>query len=470
MSKISLVFPNVFLGNYLRLDIPLHPPLGLGYLAAVLRQAGHEVSVIDAAAENVSLPGLIEMLKEINPDVLGITTNISISRKAIMSARYIKANLGNVPIIMGGPWATIEYKKILKNKIADYVVIGEGERTIVELLEHYNDIYKLQDIRGIAFMNAEGSAIKTGERECIMDLDSLPFPAWDLFPQTKKYNFQHRKVPFYPIMTSRGCPYDCIYCTKVVHGYKYRERSIENIIQEIRYLKERFGIKELFFIDDNFNNDIDRAEKIMDEIIQNKFNLLIKFTNGIRADRMSPRLGHKLKAAGTYFAALGIESGNQEIVKKIGKKLDLKKVITATRILKENRILSGGFFILGLPYDTYDTMVETLNFAKSIDLDYPHFFKAIPFPGTKMYDMVVKHGRFITGGKAGAEESYVVHNANFEIWNLKSTDIEKAFKLAYKWFYLRPRKILNIIGQMTSIHDLWWAFTEFIKLILKNLV
>ena len=470
MSKICLVFPNVFLGNYMRLDIPLHPPLGLAYLAAVLRQVGHEIMVIDAAAENLSLPGLITRLTAFHPDIIGITTNISLSRKAMMTARYIRKFLGHVPIIMGGPWATIEHEKVLKSKIADYVVLGEGEQTIVELLENWNDTVKISGVKGVAFMDDSGSIVNTGPRDCIMDLDSLPFPAWDLFPPSKKYNFQHRKVPFYPIMTSRGCPYDCIYCTKVVHGYKYRERSVENIIQEICYLKEKFGIKELFIIDDNFNQDIGRAEKILDEIIRNKFNLLLKFTNGIRADRISPRLGRKMKASGTYFAALGIESGNQEIVNKLGKKLDLKKVITATRILKDNKIISGGFFILGLPYDSYETMVETLNFAKSLDLDFPHFFKAIPFPGTKMYDMIVQHGHFIEGSKASAEESYVINAVNFEIWNLKNSDIEKAFRLAYKWFYLRPRKILSIFGQLTSIHDLWWAITEFIKLILKNLV
>ena len=469
--KVGLIFPNIYLGNYFAITIPIHLPLGLGYLSAVLREAGHDVSVIDAAAERLSLTRLVDRLKKWNPDIIGITTNISSSHSAVMTARFIKKNLEQVPIIMGGPWATIEYETILKHNIAEYVVCGEGERTTVEFMNHFPDKVKLKNVNGIAFIDIDGSIVKTNSRDCIPDLDSLPFPAWDLFPPNKKYNYPHRKQPFFPIMTTRGCPFDCIHCTKVIHGYTYRKRSIENIIQEIRYLKEKFDIKELLIIDDSFNLELDRAEKIFDEIIKNNFNLHIKFSNGIRADRISPRFARKLRIAGTYYAALGIESGNQKIVNKIGKKLDLKKVILATRILKENKIIPGGFFILGHPYDNFETMMETLNFAKSLDLDYPHFFKAIPFPGTKMYDMVVEHGHFIKNTKNNLGiDGYTSNAGNFEIWNLKSQDIEKAFKLAYKWFYLRPRKIIRLISQFRSIHDIWWAVTEFLLLIVKNLV
>jgi len=468
--KVCLIFPNIFMGDYLHMNIPIHPPAGLGYLSAVLRDAGYNVIVIDAAAENLSLSKVIKRLKAWEPDVIGITTNITSSRKAIMTARFIRATLEQIPIIMGGPWATIEYRKILKARIADYVVIGEGERTIVELLDKIHDKIELNDVKGIAFLKSDGILVKTEERECITDLDSLPFPAWDLFPPSRKYNYGRRRQPFFPIVTTRGCPYDCIHCTKVVHGYAYRKRSVENVIQEIRYLKEKFGIKEIFIIDDSFNLDINRAEKIMEEIIRNKFNILIRLSNGIRADKITPRLGRKMKAAGVYFAVLGIESGNQQIVNKIGKKLDLKKVITANRILKENKITRGGYFILGHPFDNYETMIQTLNFAKTLNFDYPHFFKAIPFPGTKMYDMIMEHGHFIKNTKADASiDGYTIKSANFEIWDLKNQDVERVFNLSYRWFYLRPKKILEIVSQFRTIHDFWWVLMEFIMIIVKNL-
>jgi len=454
------------------MNVPIHPPLSLGYLSSVLREANHDVLVIDASAENMSLHKLVKRLIDWNLDAIGITTNIASSRKAVMTARFIRANLEHIPIIMGGPWATIEYKKILRSKIADYVVCGEGERTIVDLLDNLHDKSNLKDVKGICYRADDGSVVKTEDREFITDLDSLPFPAWDLFPPSRKYNFPYRKQPFYPIMTTRGCPFDCIHCTKVVHGYAYRTRSIENVLKEIKYLIENFGTKELLIIDDCFNLDIGRAEKIMDEIIKNKFNLMIKFTNGIRADRITPSFGRKLKAAGTYYAALGIESGNQQIVNKIGKRLDLRKVITATRILKENKIIPGGFFMLGHPYDNFQTMVQTVNFAKSLDLDYPHFFKAIPFPGTKMYDIVIEHGNFIKNTISSEKaDGYATNGSGyFDIWDLKNQDVERAFKLAYKWFYLRPRKLLDLISHLRSFHDIWGAIRQFIMFIIKNLI
>ena len=386
--KICLIFPNIFLGNYLKVNVPIHPPLSLAYLGAILRENGIDVSIIDAAAENLSIKKLISRVGDILPDVIGITANISSSRKAIMTSLSLKRTYPKIPIIFGGPWSTIEYRKILDKKYGDFVVLGEGEYTLLELLENLHDMSILKNIRGISYLDSNDNIIVTPPRGNIENLDDLPFPAWDLLPSSKKYNFPHRKTPYYPIMTTRGCPYDCIHCTKVVHGYKYRKRSIKNVIGELEYLKKNFGTKEIFIIDDNFNHDITRAEKICDEMIARDFNFLIKFSNGIRADRITPRLGRKLKAAGTYFAALGIESGNQEIVNRIGKRLDLKKVVQAVKILKKNKISSGGFFILGHPHDSFKTMLQTLNFAKSLDLDYPHFFKSLPFPGTKMFDII----------------------------------------------------------------------------------
>ena len=469
MLRICLIFPNIFYGNYLKINIPTHPPLSLAYLGAILRKEGHDVHVIDAAAEDLSFPRLVDRLAGMHLGAIGITTNISISRKAVITARYIKKFLPGIPIIMGGPWATIEYDMILRRGICDFVVHGEGEYTTLDLLAGLKDKGTLKDVKGISFLDEKGLVITTPTRELITELDALPFPAWDLLPPSKKYTFPHQKVPYYPIMTTRGCAYDCIHCTKIVHGYKYRKRSVENVIQELKYLKEKFGAKEIFIIDDNFNQDIERAERILDEIIKNQFNFRIKFSNGIRADKITPRLGRKLKAAGTYAAALGIESGNQDIVNRIGKKLDLRKVIKATRILKQNKIITAGFFILGHPYDNYTTMLETLNFAKALDLDYPHFFKAIPFPGTKMYDLIREQGHFIPGGKEEAIEGYSIKAVNFEIWNLKMKDIEKAFKLSYRWFYLRPRKVIQLIGQFRVLSEVWWAITSFIKFILVNL-
>ncbi|MEX2681591.1 MAG: radical SAM protein, partial [Candidatus Sigynarchaeota archaeon] len=384
-------------------------------------------------------------------------------------AKYLKKTCPTRKIVMGGPWATIEHRVIVAKGTADIVVRCEGEITIVKLADALENDSDLSRVEGITFKNHAGELIVTPDRAFIDDLDALPFPAWELFPRSEKYRFLHRAMPFFPIMTSRGCPFDCIHCTKAVHGYKFRPRSVENVIAELRYLKEKFRAREIFIIDDIFNNDLARAERILDEIIKNDFGFHIKFSNGIRADKLPRRLVKKLKRAGTYTVMLGIESGNQKIVNSIGKGLNLDKVKAATKLLKEEGIITGGFFMLGHPQDSKATMLETIAFAKSLDLDYPIFFKAVPFPGTKMFDIVMKRGKMVGGHQQRVVDKYTLKQASFEMDGFTAKDVENAFTLAYRLFYLRPRKILQLIAQFRSITELAWVIDTILKVFIKNL-
>ena len=469
--KISLIFPNGFLGKPFRLDIPIHPPLSIAYLAAYLREQKHEVQVIDAMAENLSLDKVRERLARFNPDVIGITTNVSIANKAMMTAKYLRSVHVTVPIIMGGAWATTEYELILRHGFADAVVLGEGEITLGELVAAIHDRSRWFSIPGLTFIDDEGATVITTARPHIEDLDSLPFPAWDIFPNNRRYTIYGRGYPIYPIMTSRGCPYDCIHCTKHVHGYKFRPRSAENVIDEIRFLKERFHVKTILVADDNFTCDVARCERILDKIIAQKLNdIHYLCSNGIRADTVSPRLARKLKEAGFFYIGIGIESGNQAIVKAIGKKLDLQKVRKAVALLKEQHIIVCGYFIFGLPQDTMKTMEETIEFAKQLKLDYTQFFKAVPIPGTKMYDMIVKEGHFVNVRDGGDVDGYNVSSASFEIGKLKAEDVERAFKLSYNRFYLSPIKLLHLISGIRSLHEANWFFRSLVQLFLKTIV
>ncbi len=466
LLRVSLIFPNVFSAFP---ATRTHQPLSLAYLAASLRSARVEVQVIDATAERLSNLVVARKLLAFNPDYIGITTNIGIMRRSLSLSKFIKQQFPRVKVIMGGPWATIESNFLLKRGLADIVVHGEGERTMVELVGALSTGTSLHDVKGISFVRADGAITTTPVQPFIGNLDELPFPAWDLFPPSKKYQFLHRSQPFFPVMTSRGCPFDCIHCTKVVHGYKFRARSVENVVSELRYLKDNFNAKEIFIIDDNFNHDLDRAEKILDGIIREKFNFRIKFTNGIRADKLPERFVKKLKLAGTYAVNLGIESGNQEIVRKIGKGLDLKKVVESVRLLKRYGFIVGGFFMLGHPYDTAATMQQTISFARALDLDFPFFFKAVPFPGTKMYELVSKSGTFLIHvDKNPSVETYNLKSPTYEIWNLHAKDVENTFSRAYKSFYLRPRKILSLLSQFRSITEFTWVINTVLKTIVKN--
>nr|MDO8117671.1 radical SAM protein [Candidatus Sigynarchaeota archaeon] len=195
----------------------------------------------------------------------------------------------------------------------------------------------------------------------------------------------------------------------------------------------------------------------------------IKFSNGIRADKLPERLVKKLKRAGTYTVMLGIESGNQGIVNSIGKGLNLEKVRIAARLLKKEGIITGGFFMLGHPQDSKTTMLETIAFAKRLDLDYPIFFKAVPFPGTKMHDMVLKKGKLVSINPQRVADKYTLKQAIFEMEGFTARDVETAFTLAYRLFYLRPRKIVQLIGQFRSFTEFAWVIDTILKVFIKNL-
>lgn len=468
--KVSFIFPNGFLGRRFRWDVPMHPPLSLAYLASITKEAGHDVQVVDAMAENLGLKPLFSRLNRFHPDVIGITANVSVSRKAELTARYAKKLFPRAVVIMGGPWSTIEYEKVMDLGDADIVVLGEGEETLRELLGCIHAPKKWHLVKGIAFRDESGKVVLTPRRQFIENLDSLPFPSWELFPDTRKYNFNTRGNPFYPVMTSRGCPYDCMHCTKVVHGYKYRMRSPENVLAELEYLKERFNVKVISFVDDTFTQDVSRAEKILDGMIQRRLGIKFMFSNGVRADTITRRLVKKLKAAGCYYAGIGIESGNQRVVNQIGKRLDLRKAIEAIKLFREYGIITGAYFIFGHPHDTKKTMMDTLVFARSLNADYSQFFKAVPFPGTKMHELIQEEGTFLQRRKEWNVDGYNMATASFKIWDCNPDDVEEVFKKSYRYFYLNPRKILTLISQIRSFPEIKWFIKSIVQIFLKNLV
>nr|MDO8118282.1 radical SAM protein [Candidatus Sigynarchaeota archaeon] len=463
----------MFIGRAFTWDIPFHPPLSLGYLAACVKKAGHDVQTIDAMAENLGMHELERRIARFFPDVIGISTNIATGNKGTITARYLKRLHPDIPVIFGGPWATVEFKQLLVAGVADAVVIGEGEESLVELLDYFHDKTSWAGIKGIAFASpATGEIMRTPARPFNENLDSLPFPAWELLPDSRKYQFYARGYPLYPVMTSRGCPYDCIHCTKLVHGYKYRPRSPENVLREIEHLKERFHVKTIAIVDDNFTQDMARAERILDLIIEKRLGINFLFSNGIRADTITPRFAVKLKAAGFYYIGIGIESGDQAIVNQIGKRLDLAKVKQAVHLIQKHDMISCGYFILGHPQDTPRSMYQTIEFARQLKLDYTQFFKAVPFPGTKMHDMIAKDGKFIQANANGARDidGYNIASASFEIGDLKAEDVEKAFKHSYRRFYLSPVKLAKLASQMRSLSEAKWFVKSIVQIFLKNLI
>ncbi|MHA1732335.1 MAG: B12-binding domain-containing radical SAM protein [Promethearchaeota archaeon] len=459
-KDVFLVFPNCNLGKFGPKVALLHP-LSLGYLAAVLEKNGYLVGIIDASAEKLSPRKVLERIRASNSKILGLSTNIVTAQNAIEIAKLARKTDPNLIIVFGGPWATYWYEFLLKTGLTDFVVIGEGEVTFLELVnmvtkEHLRGDDNFGNILGIAFKRASGEIVRNPDRPRIEKLDEIPFPAWHLFPSNRKYIIAHRYRPFYPLFTSRGCPFQCINCTKLIHGNKIRFRSVENVLAEIEYTISRFGAREFLIVDDNFTLNENRARKILFEIIKRKLKIAIQFPNGIRADIMNPTLLKLMLGAGVYRIGLGIESGDQGNVYRLGKNLNLRKVIAASRMLKNfPKFITVGFFMLGLPFDTRATMKKTIEFARAINLDYSYFLRTILFPGTKMYELAKKFGvRLHYSPFFGSGNGYTIPRPAFNTKNFKDEDLSRLLKKAYRSFYFRPLKMLRNLLKVRTFTEL----------------
>ncbi len=357
------------------------PPLGLAYLASVLRENDHEVEIIDLSHSYANFSDFLDHLKLINPDIIGITIASALYQTTIPIIKKINSRCKDSFIVAGGPHPTAVKEEILEEvPEIDALVVGEGDFTLSELANNLEN-RNFSKIDGLIYRE-NNKIIVNKPRSLIKNLDKLPFPARDLLPM--------EKYKFLSIMTSRGCPHRCIYCDKSVFGRKFRARSPENVVDELELLTKQYPNKtdRVDISDDAFNIDMNRAKEICDMIIDRKLDITFTFGNGIRADRVDKELLQKLKKAGCVGINYGIECPNDKILKNIGKNLTIEKIKNAVKLTKEVGIFVGGFFIVDLPGTTYKLVQENIRFMNEIKLDYHQFAFATPYPNTRMYEYV----------------------------------------------------------------------------------
>lgn len=430
--------------------VTLLPPLGIGYIGSFLEKNGHECTIIDANATRLKNETVAGEIKKLEPDIIGIHSNVVKARSAILLSKLIKSEL-KVPVILGGPYPTSLPEYVLRESDCDAVVVGEGEETMRELVEKR----EWDGIEGIA-LPRDGGMVRTPPRPLIEDLDSLPFPAYHLFPDLGLYTTRARKKLIASIITSRGCPYGCIYCNKNIFGKRFRARSPENVTAEIEYLADEFGVRHIDIVDDNFTLDTDRAMRIADLIISKNLDMEIACHVGLRAERVTKELLVKLERAGVFQIGIGVESGDPEIQKAIKKNLDLERVKKVVGWAREAGIKVNGFFMLGLPYETRESMERTIAFALEMDPHIAQFHITIPFPGTPLYDLIAAEGRFLVSTEGGVLSDYFKTDVLFEFGGLKREDVVEYTKKAYRKFYLRPKKIFELISSPRSLTEMMW--------------
>jgi len=448
MAEIVLATPPVTLEErYGKLSGAANtlPSLGTLYLAAVLRKEGHSVSVIEASSLGLSIKELIGEIMINKPEYFGISsTTLSIFHASSL-ADEIKKIDGNIKTIIGGPHLTaIPEETMGLFKSFDFGVIGEGEETIRELVHSLRQGGNSSDISGIIFREGD-RIVRTKPRKFLDNLDSLPFPAWDLlkdFP--KKYHpppFRFRSLPAVYIVTTRGCPYKCIFCDRSVFGNKCRGHSGEYILELIEHLYKKFGIREILIEDDTFVTFKPRLIEICEGLINR--NIKISWSCLARADAITPEILSLMKKAGCWSISYGIETGDREVMKFIGKNLNLDKVEEAVRLTRKAGIFSKGFFILGHPTDTPETIRKTIDFALRIPLDDISVSMMTPFPGSRLYEIASQYGEFENDWRKMSELEVV-----FTPKGLTKNDLESYFREFFKRFYLRRDKITNYIGRI----------------------
>ncbi|MGB9637232.1 MAG: B12-binding domain-containing radical SAM protein, partial [Microgenomates group bacterium] len=418
----------------------IHPPLGLGYLASFLRVKNHKVAIFDGTLKNAAVDDFVKEVKDFNPGLVGISVLTRGHNQAKKIIKEIKKNFPKLPVVIGGTQVTAAPLQVMSDLKADFAVIGEGEITFSELVSALQSDYKnnFSKIDGLVYWK-NGRPKVNPRRELLKDLDEIPFPAWDLMPPAR-YRIvpilePAKAFPVAPILTSRGCPYNCSFCaSNVTWGRRIRFRSPENVIEEIKLLKEKYGVREIHFSDDNFTMDIERAEKICDLLIKEKIGLPWQCPNGVRIDRLTLPLLKKMKASGCYAVGLGIESGDQGILNMNQKNLDLKIVPTVLRNLQKVGIESYGFFILGLPGDTRKTIKKTIDFALENPFDRVWFNLFTPYPGSPAFPAWLGKRKF-------EEIDWDKHDCSTGIVSLtdvSAKELEKFQKEALRKFYLRP--------------------------------
>jgi radical SAM superfamily enzyme YgiQ (UPF0313 family) len=435
------------------------PPLGLLYLAAYLRrELGASVRVIDLYFEQDEVRAVQDAVHALQPHVVGISAVTAEALVAHRLAAVLKSHQRPPTVVIGGPHASSDPEAVTQDPCVDVAVIGEGEVTFTEIVRRaveegsgWAEPAVLDEIHGIAYRR-DGACVRTPPRSPLQDLDALPFPAWDLIDYRRYWKLAGMATvgirPYMPIVSSRGCPYHCIYCHQSL-GMRFRPRSPESIADEIVELRKR-GMHEIEFVDDIANFDRDRFERILTELLQRSVHSKLSFPSGLRADLLRPESLDLLKQVGVGEVSVAVETVSPRLQKMIRKNLDLGRVEQAIGALADRRIFSRGYFLLGLPSETEDEMRATIRFAHASRLHLALFFTPTPFRNTELFQMVQRAGK-MPGD---------VRSIDFEFFGgpFNASDVpEVVYRRLYRWayygFYLNPVRLARIARDRPRLSD-----------------
>ncbi len=427
-----------------RFVLNITPPLGLAYLGAVLERAGHRVRIVDYTAR-FPYPPLPDLLRDFHPGLIGLTATTPSFESARRLAAEIQRLAPAVPIVLGGAHITCTPEAVRADGLFAAGVIGEGEETMVELAGRLKEgrISGLETVRGIVYPEG-GSLRRTPPRGFISDLDSLPFPGYHLLPPLKHYHptpASYRKLPVGILMTSRGCPFKCTFCDRSIFGNNTRFHSPGRVLDEVEWMLNELGAREIRFFDDTFTLKRDRVREICAGIRER--GLKFPWTCLTAVKTVTPEILKEMKVAGCWQVLFGLESGDDRMLKLLGKGNTVEDNRKAVRWAKEAGLEVRGDFIVGTPGETMESLQRTLSFTLETGLDYAHFNKFTPFPGTELYRRLEAAGYAFDFSRGC---SILDHGALlFVPESLDREEYRRWLDRAFKKFYLRPSHVLKRI-------------------------
>lgn len=433
------------------------PSLELLYIASmVMKTFGdkYELKILDTGIEELSLDEIKSEIENFDPEIICLNSKIWEAQLLHKIAALAKGFNKSVTVLSQGQLSTLVKEYQLKDKNIDYGIVGEAEFTTIELLRFLEEGKDPSRVKGIVYRCGE-KILSTEFRPYIENLDeiSISSSAWDLidireYAKYSNWNGSLKEKFYIPILTSRGCPFDCTFCcTRDISGKNFRARSPENVISEIKFLHEKYNVKEIHFFDAVFNYDTGRAKKICNLIINSGLKLSLAFPHGIRADIMTEELVDLLRKAGTYKLVYGIETASLRLQKEIRKNLDIKQIRDIVRKTADTGIIVGGYFMLGFPTESCEEIQETINFAAGSDLDLAAFFKVT------LYDDAIKRYKSAMalmerGGEFSCDfEDFSYYSKKRSYAKISALELNNAILEAQQKFYLNFRRIRRGVGK-----------------------
>lgn len=439
-------------------DKYLQYPLFLAYSAAQLKADGHEVFFIDSVIHEISQKETDKEITKINPDVIFMETTTPSIEYDYKSINHMK-NVSGAVMIAAGPHVTYFSEESLERCSGlDIIIKREFDTKIANVLENFSD---LSAVKGIAFRN-KNEILDTGEGRLCDDLDSLPFPDRDNVPYDWYLEAWYSRKPFINIMTSRGCPYQCTFCLwpNAMYGHKQRMRSIDNVIDELKYVIDRYGVKEINIDDDTFTTNKERVIEFCHRLRDHNIKLI--WTCNGRVDHIDGEMLKEMKASGCKLIRYGIESGSPEVLKKIRKGITVDQVERAIILTKRNGIQTLGGFMFGFPWDSRETIQETINLAKRISPDMVQFSIPMPYPGTELYEQVKDMNLIIA---EEWNEWDMTCGPVAQIEDINRQELTSILSAVYKEFYFRPRYVFQTMRNIKNYNEMKRVLRSFRSLL-----